>query len=79
MASKQIYQSNQKDDTIYYHVNKIVIFIEKQNKLLSAKKLESFLKYNDEMIVHDISESTRYRNLNHFVLLAKILQKDWVK
>lgn len=70
-------QSNQ-NKTIYYHTNRTKIFIEKQQKLLSAKNLESFLKYNDEMIIHGISESTRYRNLNHFVLLAKILQKDLV-
>lgn len=77
MASKQVYKSNQRE-TIYYHANRITIFIKKQSKLLSAKNLESFLKYNDEMIVHGLSEGTRYRNLNHFVLLVQILQKDWV-
>jgi len=30
------------------------------------------------MIVHSISDNTRYKNLDHFGLLTKILQKDWV-
>jgi len=30
------------------------------------------------MIVCGISENTRYKNLDHFGLLTKILQKDWV-
>ncbi|MDH3191975.1 MAG: hypothetical protein OEM18_04750 [Nitrosopumilus sp.] len=30
------------------------------------------------MIVHSLSENTRYKNLNHFGLLTNILQKDWI-
>lgn len=30
------------------------------------------------MIVHSVSENTRYKNLNHFGLLTKMLQKDWM-
>ena len=30
------------------------------------------------MIIHSLSENTRYTNLNHFSLLTKMLQKNWV-
>lgn len=77
MSTKQISQSDQKEN-IYNRTQRITGYIEKQRKCLSAKNLETFLKYNDDMIVHSISESTRYKNLDHFGLLTKILQKDWV-
>ena len=30
------------------------------------------------MIIHSVSENTRYKNLNHSGLLTKMLQKDWI-
>ena len=77
MSTKQISQSDQKKN-IYNRAQRITGYIEKQRKCLSSKNLETFLKYNDDMIVQSISESTRYKNLDHFGLLTKILQKDWV-
>jgi len=76
-TSKQISQSNQ-EEILYNRAQRIVLFIERQRKCLSVKNLETFLKYNDDLIVCGISENTRYKNLNHFRLLTKILQKDWV-
>jgi len=77
MSTKQISQSDQKKN-IYNRTLRITGYIEKQRKCLSTKNLETFLKYNDDMIVQSISESTRYKNLDHFGLLTKILQKNWV-
>lgn len=77
MSTKQISQSDQKKN-IYNRAQRITGYIEKQRNCLSEKNLETFLKYNDDMIVQSISESTRYKNLDHFGLLTKILQKDWV-
>jgi len=77
MSTKQISQSDQKKN-IYNRTQRITGYIEKQRKCLSKKNLETFLKYNDDMIVQSISESTRYKNLDHFGLLTKILQKDWI-
>ena len=71
-----MFQSNPKE-AIYNHEQKILQFIEKQRDCLSVKNLELFLKYNEDMVVHSISDSTRYKNLNHFRLLTNILQKDW--
>ena len=76
-TTQQVSQSTQKKN-IYNRAQRITEYIEKQRKCLSTKNLETFLKYNDDMIVHGISESTRYKNLNHFGLLTKILQKNWV-
>ena len=50
----------------------------KAKKLLSLPNLETFLDYNDDMIIHSVSENTRYKNLNHFVLLTKMFEKNWV-
>jgi len=76
MSTRQIFQSNPKE-AIYNHEQKILQFIEKQRDCLSVKNLELFLKYNEDMVVHSLSDSTRYKNLNHFRLLTNILQKDW--
>ncbi len=76
MSTRHIFQSNSKE-AIYTFEQKISQFIEKQRKCLSEKNQELFLKYNEDMIVHSISDSTRYKNLNHFRLLIDILQKDW--
>ena len=74
MSTRQV--SNHKEN-IYNRTHRISIFIEKQRTCLSENNLKLFLKYNDDMIVHSNSESTRYKNLNHFVLLTNIFQKDW--
>ena len=75
--SRQIFHSNPKE-AIYNHEHKISQFIENQRTCLSEKNLEIFLKYNEDMIVHSISDGTRFKNLNHFRLLTNILQTDWV-
>jgi len=77
MSTRQIFQSNPKE-AIYNHEQKISQFIEKQRDSLSEKNLDIFLKYNEDMVVHSLSDSTRFRCLNHFRLLTNVLQKDWV-
>ncbi len=77
MSTKLVSQSDQKE-VIYNRTERIAQYIETQKKHLSTKNLETFLKYNDDMIVCSISDSTRYKNLDHFGLLTKILQKDWI-
>jgi len=77
MSTKQVSFPNQKEN-IYNRTQRIAGFIEKQKNCLSEKNSDTFLKYNDDMIVQSISESTRYKNLDHFRLLTNILQKDWV-
>jgi len=74
MSTRQI--SNPKEN-IYNRAHRITGFIDRQKDCLSENNLELFLKYNDDMIVHSNSESTRYKNLNHFALLTNILGKDW--
>jgi len=74
MSTRQI--SNPKEN-IYNRAYRITGFIDRQKGSLSENNLELFLKYNDDMIVHSNSESTRYKNLNHFALLTNILGKDW--
>jgi len=77
MLTKQISKYNQKE-SIYNRTQRIAHYTEKQRKHLSAKNLETFLKYNDDMIVCGISDNTRYKNLDHFGLLTKMLKKDWI-
>ena len=77
MSTRQISHNDQKEN-IHRRAQWITKFIEKQKKQLSSQNLEIFLKYNNDMIVHSISENTRYKNLNHFGLLTKMLQKDWI-
>jgi len=74
MSTEQV---SQQDEQIYNQAKRIQGFIERQKQILSKENLDIFLKFNDEMIVSSISESTRYRNLNHFSLLTKYLQKNW--
>jgi len=76
-TTKQISKPDQKEN-IYNRIQRIAKYTEKQRKHLSAKNLETFQKYNDDMIVCSISDSTRYKNLDHFGLLTKLLQKDWI-
>ena len=77
MSTRQISHNDQKEN-IHRQAQWITTFIEKQRNQLSSQNLEIFLKYNDDMIIHSVSENTRYKNLNHFGLLTKILQKDWI-
>ena len=49
-TTKQISYSDQKKN-IYNRTQRIIGYVEKQKKCLSAKNLETFLKYNDDMIV----------------------------
>ena len=77
MSTKQISKSDQKEN-IYNRSQRIAHYTKRQRKYLSAKNLETFLKYNDDMIVCSISDNTRYKNLDHFGLLTKMLQKDWI-
>ncbi|KFM18182.1 Site-specific recombinase XerD DNA replication protein [Marine Group I thaumarchaeote SCGC AAA799-P11] len=75
--TQQIPETNQKEN-IHRRTQWISRYIEKQHKQLSSKNLETFLAYNNDMIVGSVSENTRYKNLSHFGLLTKMLQKDWV-
>lgn len=45
---------------------------------MTQKNYELFLQYDNDMVISSISENTRYKNLNHYGLLTKILQKDWL-
>jgi len=77
MSTRQVNSTDQKEN-IHRRAQWITKYIEKQRKLLSPQNLETFLDYNDDMIIHSISENTRYKNLNHFGLLTKIIQKNWM-
>jgi integrase/recombinase XerD len=76
-VSKQITNSTQKEN-IHRRSQWITTYINKQKQKLSAKNLELFLDYNDDMIIHSLSENTRYKNLNHFGILTKILENNWI-
>lgn len=75
--SKQITLTDQKEN-IHRRTQWITKYIEKQKKQLTTKNYKLFLNYNDDMIINSISENTRYKNLSHFGLLTKTLQKDWI-
>jgi len=76
MSTKQVH-TDQKEN-IHRRAQWITKYIEKQRIELSPQNLKLFLDYNDDMIIHSVSENTRYKNLNHFGLLTKVLQKDWI-
>ena len=76
-TTKQIANTNQKEN-IYRRTLWIKNYIEKQRKSLSPKNFETFLAYNDEMIINSQSDINRYKNLSHFGLFTKKLQKDWI-
>ncbi len=76
-TTKQIANTNQKEN-IYRRTLWIKNYIEKQRKFLSSKNFETFLAYNDEMIINSQSDINRYKNLSHFGLFTKKLQKDWI-
>ncbi len=73
----QISSTDQKEN-IHRRSQWITRYIERQKEKLSAQNLETFLAYNNDMIVNSLSDNTRYKNLNHFGLLTEELQKDWV-
>ena len=74
--SKQVSSVSQKEN-IHRRAQWIQRFLDKQESILSTKNLQLLYDYNDDMIIHSISENTRYKNLTHFSLLTKMLQKDW--
>jgi len=76
-TTKQISHCDQKEN-IHRRSQWITRYIEKQRKQLSPQNLKTFSDYNDDMIIHSVSENTRYKNLSHFGLLTKMIQKNWV-
>ncbi len=74
--SKQVSSVSQKEN-IHRRAQWIQRFLDKQESILSTNNLQLLYDYNDDMIIHSISENTRYKNLTHFSLLTKMLQKDW--
>jgi len=76
VSAKQII-TNQKEN-IHRRAHWLEKYIQKQKKLLGLANLEIFIDYNEDMIIHSISDNTRYKNLNHFVLLEKMLHNNWV-
>ena len=74
--SKQVSSVSQKEN-IHRRAQWIQRFLDKQESILSTKNLQLLYDYNDDMIIHSIAENTRYKNLTHFSLLTKMLQKDW--
>ena len=77
MSRQVISATTDQKENIHRRAKWITKYIEKQKDQLSAKNCKAFLDYNDDMIINSISENTRYKNLSHFGLLTKILQKDW--
>ena len=75
--SKQLSNISQKEN-IHRRAQWIDRFLKKQEAKLSPKNLQLLYDYNDDMIIHSMSENTRYKNLNHYSLLTKMLQKDWI-
>jgi len=73
---KLIAETDQKQN-IHRRTQWLSRYIEKQRKQLSPENLKIFLDYNHDMIIHSLSENTRYKNLNHFRLLTKMVQKNW--
>jgi len=74
--SKLIGETYQKQN-IHRRTQWLSRYIEKQRKQLSPENLKIFLDYNHDMIIQSLSENTRYKNLNHFSLLTKMVQKNW--
>ena len=74
--SKQVSSISQKEN-IHRRAQWIQRFLDKQEGILSTKNLQLLYNYNDDMIIHSLSENTRYKNLTHFGKLTKIIQKDW--
>ncbi|MDH3312537.1 MAG: site-specific integrase [Nitrosopumilus sp.] len=75
--SKLVISTDQKEN-IHRRAQWITKYLEKQKNQMTIKNYQIFLNYNDDMIINSVSENTRYKNLNHFGLLTKVLQKDWI-
>jgi len=60
---KLIAETDQKQN-IHRRTQWLSRYIEKQRKQLSPENLKIFLDYNHDMIIHSLSENTRYKNLN---------------
>jgi len=75
--SKQVSNLSQKEN-IHRRAQWIQRFLDKQESKLSTKNLQLLYDYNDDMIIHSISENTRYKNLAHFGKLTEMIQKDWI-
>ena len=52
--------------------------IEEQKKKLTSKNFETFISYNNNMIMDGLAHTTRYKNLCHFARLSDTLQNDWI-
>jgi integrase/recombinase XerD len=76
-VSRQVTNSTQKAN-IHRRSQWITRYIDKQKQKLSVNNLQLFLNYNDDMIIHSLSENTRYKNLNHFGILTKFLDGNWM-
>jgi len=76
MAS-QLSNITQKEN-IHRRAQWIERFLQKQEEKLSSKNLQLLYDYNDDMIINSMAENTRYKNLTHYGLLSKMLQKDWI-
>ena len=75
--SKQLSNISQKEN-IHKRAQWVDRFLQKQETKLSPENLQVLYDYNDDMIIHSMADNTRYKNLTHFSLLTKILQKNWV-
>ena len=75
--SKQVSNISQKEN-IHRRAQWIDRFLQKQDSILSPKNLQLLYDYNDDMIIHSMADNTKYKNLNHYSLLTKMLQKDWI-
>jgi len=75
--SKLVSGFNQKQN-IHRRAQWLSRYIEKQKNQLPPENLKIFLDYYNDMVIQGLSENTRYKNLNHFSLLTKIVQKNWI-
>jgi len=74
--ARQLSNITQKEN-IHRRAQWIERFLQKQEEKLSSKNLQLLYDYNDDMIINSMAENTRYKNLTHYGLLTKMLQKDW--
>jgi len=75
--TRQLSNISQKEN-IHRRAQWIDKFLQNQEEKLSSKNLQLLFDYNDDMIIHSMAENTRYKNLTHYGLLSKMLQKDWI-
>ena len=76
MSISIISKADQKQN-IHRRPKWISTFIKNQNKVLSTQNFETFMAYNEDMIISSLADTTRHKNLTHFGLLTQMLQKDW--